>query len=985
MAVTPAAATTGHLRVALFGTLRLALDDTALRFAARPMVAPLLAYVALHADAVTPRDDLAFRLWPDDDEDVARTNLRRHLLYLREALPATPEPWVKADADGVRWNAAASASIDVVDFERWIDHRDTRAAAVDLYADDLLAALDYDWLVAPRERLRWQYVSALWELAKDARLRRDADGAVLHLQRLLAADPWREEALREFMLVRSDEGDRAAALRLCDDFARRLQDEMQVEPMPETLALRDAIASGAPPPALPTPHNLPASTSSFIGRVTDLADVERRLAAARLVTIVGAGGVGKSRAAMHVAAAALDAFDDGVWYVDFASIADGALVPAAVARSLGVRFSEGAGLEILERYLARRTMLLVLDNCEHVLDAVAALVAALLRVAPRVTVLATSRERLNVGGEDAYLLPSLSVPPAETALDPSGLEHFDAVALFCARARAAGDFTLEAGNARAVADICRRLDGIPLAIELAAARVKMLAPPELAQMLDERFRVLVGGERGGLERHRTMRACIDWSYALLLPAEQLLFNRLSVFAGGFTLALAEGVCSGDGIESADVLDLLSSLVDKSLVVAERGVTTTRYNVLDSSREYAAEKLLERGKVETLQRRHAEAYFDLAEDLARMRSLTLDQAWLREVQQERANWNAALTWALIEKHDTELGLRFILTIPMWVNAITWPRRWVRLGLEYIDENTPPVLAARIRARFANTMIESGEFAEGLAGIEPALRVYRETGDRDAIASTLQTAGIANVFLGRIEEGEVLIQESIAIHESTGNRESLAFGLIALSQARSSLGDIAGAREIALRAVRTLEELEGELTVTNALNLVGFRFAVSGCDFNLGDPAAALRYVEQTIPLLRAFPTPSSSAHLNHIAAYLNALGRYGEARAYLHESLSMSRDIDAGLVTLYSLLHLAAGAVLGEATGDRAREHAAQLLGFVDARRAMRGLLWWRSDRALFERLTVALRETLGEQGLERLTREGAALGPDEALDIASTL
>ncbi len=322
-------------------------------------------------------------------------------------------------------------------------------------------ALDYDWLVAPRGRLRWQYVSALWELAKDARLRRDADGAALHLQRLLAADPWREEALREFMLVRNDEGDRAAALRLCDDFARRLHDEMQVEPMPETLALRAAIASGAAPPTLPTPHNLPASTSSFIGRVTDLAEVERRLAAARLVTIVGAGGVGKSRAAMHVAAGALDAFDDGVWYVDFASLADGALVPAAIARSLGVRFSEGAGLEILERYLARRAMLLVLDNCEHVLDAVAAIVGAFLRAAPGVAVLATSRERLSVGGEDAYLLPSLAVPAAEAALDASGLERFDAVALFCARARAAGDFTLEEGNARAVvANICRRLDGI---------------------------------------------------------------------------------------------------------------------------------------------------------------------------------------------------------------------------------------------------------------------------------------------------------------------------------------------------------------------------------------------------------------------------------------------------------------------------------------------------------------------------------------------
>ncbi len=776
---------TGVLDVALLGSPALSFDGRPLRFNVRPRVVPLLAYLLLHPARPAPRDQVAFALWPDETEDAARTNLRRHLHYLREALPVRPEPWVIAGTDDVQWNPAAPVRVDVGEFERLVERRESRARAAALYAGDLLPAVDDEWLLVPRERLRARYQNALWELACDARARRDRERATEYLQRLLASDPWREDAVREMMAVRYESGDRAGALALHAEFEERLKGELGVEAMPETAALKAAIASGAPLPRLPAPHNLPASASRFVGRVDELAQIERLLDESRVVTIGGPGGIGKTRAALLVAEQRLDSYDDGVWFVDLALIDDPALVVEAIESALGVRGSRAGDLETLVRYVARRSLLLIVDNCEHLVDEVARVVGALIRGAPRLRVLATSRQGLGIAGEAVYGLPPLGVQ--------------DAVALFVARAQAvAGGFDASTDRAGVVADICRRLDGIPLAIELAAARVTALSVAELSAALDERFRVLVGGDRTALARQRTMRALIDWSYDLLPQQERLLFDRLSVFVGGFSLESAAAVCAGNGIDAADVLTLLASLVDKSLVTADRSQTTTRFRLLESSREYGREKLRERGEEAALARRHAEAYFALAQRLDRTFSSELEPDWMAAVEGERGNWIAALAWALESKNDVALGQRLMLGRPIWMNWNGQPRRWLRLALDSVTEATDPGLAAALLIKEAAVLTELGDYEQGARSGEAGVRIYRAMGDAKRLAGALYVTGAGLVFCGRIADGAAAIEEAIELLRATGDKANLAYALLALGQARAAAGDLEAERALVREA-------------------------------------------------------------------------------------------------------------------------------------------------------------------------------------------
>jgi predicted ATPase len=371
---------------------------------------------------------------------------------------------------------------------------------------------------------------------------------------------------------------------------------------------------------LPLLHNLPAQFSSFIGRVQDSAEIARLLATSRLVTLTGAGGCGKTRLSAHVARAVADRFADGVWYIPLASLSDLALVPQAVATVLGLPEQPDRPLaDTLAEYLRPKQGLLVLDNCEHLIDACAHLVTTLLQACIQLRILATSREPLNVDGEFVWIVPSLSVP---TLAGPvSHVQQYDAVRLFSERATAASStFELTSQNSASVAQICQRLDGIPLAIELAAARLKVLSAEQVAARLDDALRLLIEGKRGAPPRHQTLRATLDWSYALLSTAEQILFCRLSVFAGGFSLAAAEAVCvveneRAEGLGRDDIFDLLSHLVDKSLVLVSLqpdSEQTSRYRLLETVRQYGHERLHKAGEMSELQQHHTQYYLALAE-------------------------------------------------------------------------------------------------------------------------------------------------------------------------------------------------------------------------------------------------------------------------------------------------------------------------------------------------------------------------------------
>ncbi|MGH2352814.1 MAG: ATP-binding protein, partial [Chloroflexota bacterium] len=414
------------------------------------------------------------------------------------------------------------------------------------------------------------------------------------------------------------------------------------------------------------PHNLPLQLTSFVGRERELPAVRDLLAEHRLVTLTGPGGTGKTRLALQVAADVLPAYPDGVWLVALAALADPALVPHAVAQAVGVREEPGRPLlGTLADALRPKRLLLVLDNCEHLLDACAHLADALLRACPHLRVLATGREALGIAGETAWRVPSLGLPDARHLPPVEVLSQYEAVRLFIDRALAVQPgFRVTNQNALAVVQVCARLDGIPLAIELAAARVRVLPVEQLLVRLEDRFRLLSGGSRTALERHQTLRAAVDWSYDLLTEPENAVFARLAVFAGGFTLDAAEAVCAGDGIEAVEVLDLLTHLVDKSLaVVDEQPDGTARYRLLETLRHYAREKLAAREEADTVRAQHATHYLALAEQADPELRGPRGAGWLDRLRRDLDNMREALAWAEAGG-EAELGLRLAAAL-LWV--------------------------------------------------------------------------------------------------------------------------------------------------------------------------------------------------------------------------------------------------------------------------------------------------------------------------------
>ncbi|HZC18117.1 MAG TPA: AAA family ATPase, partial [Rubrobacteraceae bacterium] len=410
-------------------------------------------------------------------------------------------------------------------------------------------------------------------------------------------------------------------------------------------------------------HNLPpGDRTSFIGREREVLEVKRLLAMTRLLTLTGAGGSGKTRLALKVARDLVGAYPEGVWLVELASLSEGELVPQAVASALGVREQPGRPLlETLEDALRATKALLVVDNCEHLIDAAARLTDALLSACPKLRILATSRESLGVEGETLWLVPPLSLPdPLRPPTTVEGAVGYEAVRLFLDRARSRlPAFKLTPQNTQAVVGICRTLDGIPLALELAAARMSALAVEQIAERLEDSLRLLSsGGSRTVEPRHRTMRAALKWSHDLLSEPERKLFGRLSVFAGGFTLEAAEAVGEGDGIERGEVLDLLCNLVEKSLVVAEaNGDGGVRYRMLQPVRQYGQERLEESGEAEQARERHVRYYLKLVED-ANLELMGEQQLTsLQQLELEEGNLRAALSWCLDtpSKGDAEMGL------------------------------------------------------------------------------------------------------------------------------------------------------------------------------------------------------------------------------------------------------------------------------------------------------------------------------------------
>jgi predicted ATPase/class 3 adenylate cyclase len=533
--------------------------------------------------------------------------------------------------------------------------------------------------------------------------------------------------------------------------------------------------------------NLPTSLTSFIGRESEIAEVKQELDKHRFVTLTGSGGTGKTRLSLQVATELIEKFDYGVWLVELAPLSDPELIPQTILSVIGVREQLGkTSLEVLKGYLHEKRLLIVLDNCEHLISASAQVVNTLLRAAPEIKVLASSREALGVRGEVSYPVPSLRLPDIKHLPGIEELSQYEAVRLFIDRATLVSPhFDVTKENAPFIAQICYRLDGIPLAIELAAARVKILSVEQVAKRLDDRFRLLTGGARTALPRQQTLRALIDWSYDLLSDTERLLLCRLSVFAGSWSLEAAEEICSGDSIDSIDVMDLLSQLVNKSLavVVAQSQSGEMRYRMLETIRQYAREKHLEAGGSETIRNKHL-AYFVRLAEQAEPELYQSNQAfWLNKLEDELDNFRIALDWALAT--DVESGLR-ITSVPWRF----WQLRYLleigeRLAelLEHYD--TVDTLHARALIIFAYYFFGIADFPKAIKLAERSLQMARSLSDKSAEAFSLSFLGAFKMLhsnQGDMEEGVLLIEQSLALYRLLGDKlgQATAMGGLAINK-------------------------------------------------------------------------------------------------------------------------------------------------------------------------------------------------------------
>jgi predicted ATPase/DNA-binding CsgD family transcriptional regulator len=684
--------------------------------------------------------------------------------------------------------------------------------------------------------------------------------------------------------------------------------------------------------------NLPLELSSFVGRRRQVAEAKRALAASRLVTLVGVGGVGKTRLALRTAAEVQRAFDDGVWLVELDQLHDPALVAHTVAVALGLREQPGQPtLESLAEYLAPRRLLLVLDNCEHLVEACAGVAEAVLQAGPDVRVLATSREPLGVRGEATLLVPSLSAPDPQDCHSWSELSAYEAVALFADRAAAVlSGFEVDDGNQAAVVEICDRLDGLPLAIELAAVRLRALSPQQLAQRLTDRYQLLATELRGAPTRQQTLRSCIEWSYDLCSATERQLWARASVFAGGFELDAAEEICAGQGLAPEDLLDVVTSLVGKSILIRDEHGAVVRYRLLETMREFGQDKLREADEHAALRQRHMRWYEQLVQQAEADWVSPRQVAWFARLDREHANVQVALDHCLSEPVQVEAALRILVAL---YHFYWWGRSWGREGRHWFGQALArPAKPTPIRAM---ALLSDSSLAQADGDVAPA---------------------------------QLRTEQGCALAEEVGDTASRAFGRYVAGSAELYSGDIAA-------AIATCEDGLALLSpgnyLTVRLNLLLILAIATGVG---GDEQRATALHKEML----AITEPAGECF--HRAYALWALGllalRQGDldrAGRLQHESLRLRRGLRELTGTGWSLESLA----WVEAASGRP-ERAATLLGAADR-------LWETLGRPLeayrhlvpfHDACEQTARQALGDREFQAAGQRGRALSTDDVIAYA---
>ena len=832
------------LTIALLGRFAVAIGDRAVaeREWGSRKAKQLVKLLALAPQHRLATEQIFDALWPEQDPAGLAAAFRQTCYLARRALA---HPGLLTLRGGVATLAPpGDCAVDCAAFEvaAAVARRTRRVgdyvAALGRYDGELLPDDRYaDWVLVPAERLRElarglrRELAALHEMAGD-----DADAETLW-QTILADDPADEAAHVGLMGRYARQGQRQRAVRQYYALHALLRDDLDVAPDPATRRLYAAILGGHYPPArapvaaapvaaLP-PHRLPTSLTTLIGRGAEIATVGALVGGgARLLTLTGAGGCGKTRLALAVAEALLPTYPGGVWWVGLAPLAAGGLVTETVAQALGVRpQGDQTTLSALIAALQGRGVLLVLDNAEHLRAACTDLILALLRACPALRILVTSRAALRVVGEQVWRVPSLPVPAPMAAggvvgRDVEALAANDAVRLFVARARLArAEFALTAGNAASVASICRRLEGLPLAIELAAARVEVLEPGQLAARLDDALGVLTGGAQGLPDRQRTLRATLDWSHALLSPDERRLLRRLAVFAGGWTLDAAEATGGGDAL---DVLTGLAGLVEHSLVQVDAGAGAEepRYRLLEPTRQYAWGYLVASGEVEVTRAAHAAHVLVFAETIEPRLIGPDQQEGLRRLRREVDNLRAALGWYMTTG-QVAAGLRLAAALDHFWRQQEFIREgwaWLSAG---VSQPVAPVAegpACHVLSRLAHLL---GRWEEGIAFGQRSLRGFLATGDAAGQAYALSDIAVNYRSRGELAEAQRCLEEALALFQQAGDANGLIICTINLGVVAFDRGEVEQARaQLAARLPQLRAVVGGDMLAICLLNLATY---------------------------------------------------------------------------------------------------------------------------------------------------------------------
>ncbi len=1018
-----------------------------------PRERALLARLLISPNLVVSADRLADDLWSGEPPAHWLPTLRVYVSRLRGALGAGA---VLTEPSGYRLGLAAG-QLDADEFERLAaaarrDLADGRAEAaaaglrraLGLWRGPALSGVaDLPFARADAARLEEARLSAVEDWVEAELGCGNHAGMAAELDGLVTSYPLRERLRGQRMRALYRCGRQADALRAYQELRAYLSDELGLEPSVALRGLESAIlrqdpaldwqappsaspappASGPPEPAARDPGpppaagraggRLPAETTSFIGREADLAAVGKLLAAGRLVTLTGPGGSGKTRLARQAGAAVAAGQPDGVWLVDLAPVGGPELVAPAVAAALEVREEPDRPLAgIIADRLRDSEALLIADNCEHVVDEAAELVAALLAACPALRILATSQTRLGVPGEAVWPVPPLSVPPL-TGGGLAVVAEAESVRLLCDRAALARPgFSLTAGNAADIGEICRRLDGIPLAIELAAARLSTLTPAQLAARLGNRFGVLTGGSRTALARHRTLRAAISWSHELLGQQEQACFRRLAVFAGGCTIDAAEAVCADAGLPAEAVLETVTSLVDWSLLTTEERCGAMRYGMLESVRQYAREQLVQAGEDDQLSRRHLAWLLDLAgrADL----DGTDQSAWLDRLEADHGNFRAGLEWALAARQfDSALALAGGLAT-FWAmrGHVGEGRRWVSAALSAAAAHDDPRARATALDGAAQLAFAHGDLAAQQDYLRESLGIWRGLGQAAHVAECLSELGVAAHIRGEPGAAKSLLDQALESARLAGDQRQTAMalnglGLLALHddppraagyyeeslacirqvgdlrQTTIVLGNLAVAVRHQGRIDLARARMEEQLACARELGdrkLIGWALTNLGlAAIEFGDLAAARARQDEALSLAREIGDRRLETYaLNNSGTVCRLDGDYPAARAFHRRSLQLAQALGEPHIVAENLEELA-GVEAAEANFGL----AACLLGAAEALRERLGEPLPGPDLPLHDQVIADVRGALGDERYQAAWDRGRSMPEQEIVTLAA--